>query len=257
VCTLQHSSETKQERAGWIWVAVQVALGFLVVEVPPLSKDLFQRGKFIFYSKLENTNRLLQENGFKMLFGDDFLPHLAPKLVVMDITNSCPFLVDMTVDVITWLTRRGIPYTALQSHAESIHRVKIIKLQHRIYGLDRVLQENMDKQWCYCLIPYNRLEFTWTWVKSKVPENINTCKVADVGHVTYKAIDNTDFIIAGLCKPCQKLTGRRFRVTVCQMWHAETDSHEPEGVLIWKSPVMKMVEVFILYLQYRFVSYHW
>lgn len=114
--------------------------------MPPLSKDLFQRGKFIFYSKLENTNRLLQENGFKMLFGDDFLPHLAPKLVVMDITNSCPFLVDMTVDVITWLTRRGIPYTALQSHAESIHRVKIIKLQHRIYGLDRVLQENMDKQ---------------------------------------------------------------------------------------------------------------
>jgi len=32
-----------------------------------------------------------------MLFGDHFLPHLAPKLVVIGITNSCPLLVDMTL----------------------------------------------------------------------------------------------------------------------------------------------------------------
>jgi hypothetical protein len=34
---------------------------------------------------------------FRMLFGDHFLSHLAPKLVVMDITNSCPLLVDVTL----------------------------------------------------------------------------------------------------------------------------------------------------------------
>ena len=66
-------------------------------------------------------------------------------------------------------------------------------------------------------IPYNCLEFAWTQVKSKVLEKNNNCKVADVGHVTYTAIDNTDFIVAGLCKPCQKLTGRRFHVKGCQM----------------------------------------
>jgi hypothetical protein len=33
-----------------------------------------------------------------------------------------------------------------------------------------------------------------------------------------------------LCRPYQKLTGRRFCVTGCQMWLAETDSREPEGV---------------------------
>jgi hypothetical protein len=66
-------------------------------------------------------------------------------------------------------------------------------------------------------IPYNHTEFTWAQVKSKVVEKNNTFKVADVGHLTYKAIDNTDFIVAGLCKPCQKLTGRRFCVTGCQM----------------------------------------
>jgi hypothetical protein len=59
--------------------------------------------------------------------------------------------------------------------------------------------------------------FNWTQVKSKVLEKNNTCKVADVDHVTYRAVDNTDFIVAGLCKQCQKLTGRRFRVTGCQM----------------------------------------
>jgi hypothetical protein len=64
-------------------------------------------------------------------------------------------------------------------------------------------------------IPYNCLEFAWIQVKSKVLEKNDTCKGADVGHVTYR--DNTDFIVAGLCKPCQKLTGRRFRVTSCQM----------------------------------------
>ena len=80
-----------------------------------------------------------------MLFGYHFLPHLAPKLVVMDIKNFCPLLVDMTL-LMSWLTRRGIPHTALQSHVDSIHLVKMIKLQHRICGLDCVLQENMDKQ---------------------------------------------------------------------------------------------------------------
>jgi hypothetical protein len=66
-------------------------------------------------------------------------------------------------------------------------------------------------------IPYNHLEFTWTRVKSKVLEKNDTCKVADVGHVTYRAIDSTDFIVAGLYKPCQKLIGRIFHVTGCQM----------------------------------------
>jgi hypothetical protein len=33
---------------------------------------------------------------FKNHFGEQFLPHFAPKLVVMDNTNACPFLVDMT-----------------------------------------------------------------------------------------------------------------------------------------------------------------
>ena len=32
-----------------------------------------------------------------MLFGDHSLPLLAPKLVVMDIRNLCPLLVDMTL----------------------------------------------------------------------------------------------------------------------------------------------------------------
>jgi len=120
------------------------------------------------------------------------------------------------VDVITWQTRRGIPYTALQSHVEPIHLVKVIKLQHRIYGLHCVLQENVDSD-VIASIPYNHLEFTFTHVKSKVLQKNNTYKVADVGHVTYRAIDNTDFIVAGLCKPCQKLTGRRYHVTGCQM----------------------------------------
>lgn len=62
-------------------------------------------------------------------------------------------------------------------------------------------------------ITYNHSEFTWIRVKSKVLEKNNTCKVADVGHVTYRTVDNTDFIVAGLCKP----EGRRFRVTSCQM----------------------------------------
>jgi hypothetical protein len=63
----------------------------------------------------------------------------------MDNTNACPFLVDMTLDVMGWLIRRGIPFTALQSHVESIHLVKMNKLQRMVYGLDCFLQENMDK----------------------------------------------------------------------------------------------------------------
>jgi hypothetical protein len=45
------------------------------------------------------------------------------------------------------------------------------------------------------------MEFTRAQVKSKVVEKNDTFRIADIGHLTYEAVDSTGFIVTGLCKP--------------------------------------------------------